>query len=154
MESAFATLSAQTKTPERIALLNRLNAEYISLKGMFSDEFYKIQEGINTVCQVSYLDVRRLDENGQPRPLSDVERYNQFYQAVFQDFIKNNKTGYEQADMWIDNAINAAGVVVEGIGVARGFNFNRTYERVHDGRQFKAGQKAAREYYQNKGLIP
>lgn len=132
-------------TKNEIAQINRLTAENISLRTMFSDEFYKIKTSYLTAAQTLYNRYHYLDANGNvTKNISSLEPGNLFSDATFNDLIYHVKTPGEVAREWTNTTISAAGVAVDAVGVARGFNFNQTYRDVHNGRSYRAGYEAGR----------
>lgn len=141
----YAEKQGRKITGNERATLDRLQAEYISLKTMFSNEFYKVKSSFLTAAQQRYQNYYRVNSKGMLNPASSLELYNMHSDVTFNDLLTHTKTAGDIANMWTNTAISAAGVAVDALGVARGYNFNSVYENAHNGMQFKKGFKAGQE---------
>lgn len=84
-----------------------------------------------------------MDEGNRSKP-------NFFSDITFNDLIYHTRTPGQIANQWVNTGISAAGVVVDAVGVSRGFDFNETYRDVHNNREFNRGQAVGYEKAKQK----
>lgn len=154
MDKTIASLQAsdQSNSPQVKAQIDRIRAEKIGLRNLLASEFNQIKSHYLSTAQQYYHrnTVMRLD--GTIRDEGAVAKYNYFSDLTFNDLVYHRRTAGEIAKGWVDSTIDAAGVVVDAAGVARGFNFNNTYRDVHGSAArnagYNAGWAAAQNYYE------
>lgn len=142
--------SENPNSPQTKALIDRLRAEKMSLRGLLSNEFSQIKQHYLSTAQQYYHSNTILRSDGTIRDEGRVAKYNYFSDLTFNDLILHRRTAGEIANQWVNSTISAADVVVDAAGVARGFDFNSTYRDVHNNREFNRGQAIGYEKARQK----
>lgn len=138
------------QTPYVKAQIDRIRAEKIALRGMLSSEFNQIKTHYLITAQQLYNNSTLLNSNSNVLDEGKRSKPNFFSDVTFNDLIYHTRTPGQIANQWVNTGISAAGVVVDAVGVKRGFDFNTTYRDVHNNRQFNSGKAAGYEAAKKK----
>lgn len=97
-------------SPQVIAIVNRLRAEKLAMRGMLATEFNQIKSHYLSTTQQTYHYQTVLDKNGEVKDEGAVAKYNYFSDLTFNDLIYHRRTAGEIANQWVNTAIDAVGV--------------------------------------------
>lgn len=102
-------------TANEAALIDRLEAEKIALRNLYSSQFNQIKTAYLNAAQQQYNYYYRLDSQGNLTPAAKLEVANMFSDATFNDLIYHTMTPGQIANMWTNTVIDAAGVAVDAV---------------------------------------
>lgn len=100
-------------SPQIKALIDRLRAEKMSMRGLLSNEFNQIKTHYLRTAQQYYHSNTVLKPGGSIKDEGDVAKYNYFSDLTFNDLIYHRRTAGEIANQWVNTTISAAGVAAQ-----------------------------------------